>query len=1227
MQQDDLRNDAFLKQVPEIDGYKVLEPCVLYAKIGQGGMGAVYRGKHLNLDLDVGVKCLLPSLTGGDEQLVLRFEREARLAARISHPNLVRVFDFDNRHGVHYLVMEFVRGETARERVVRKGALSLGESVTIVLEAARGLAAAHAQKIVHRDIKPDNILISREGKVKLADLGLGRMRHDDPDMTSGDGLTMTHVTMGTPRYMPPEQWESLSKVGPEGDVWALGATLYFLLVGRDAYAGETRNQIMCKVCLEEFPDIRERIADLPDDFVNLFKKTTARDPSRRFKDASAFAEVLGRFAGRHGLSGSLADAESGTSTASQGVVSPPPPELLAKVRVTLDSQKTIRLKGETEAGVGEGSTMAEDSAATGGKATRRSRKKIAAEKADSSGRRVALWIGAVAAALIVAGLLWMIAGRGDEKGSELVRSDGPVEENPLEEPPADVTDLPNRFVLVEPSETPESPPDLPENSVPGNPLDRPPSPVDEPAASGGEPETKVSPTPTEQLLATRLSAGKRALQRSETLDTAIEEFGKVLEMDSQHAGAKSSLALALLRKAEGEVEAGQLAEAMRLVGRARELDDSRADGRIVERVQKQLDRAVVDSLELIEPEPGKLVRGSRVLVRAALDVPATVRKVLVAMRPAEFAAGRLDAVLERLGEGEHVLPVEVRFDLGLVSRGELRLAVDSSAPVFASVSVGDDSWVQPSFRLSGVVSDVSSVQLSIDEAEVAVDEEGRFETELSLDRAGEHRLRLVATDAAGWSTEKTIPVRVDKLEPELRVLSKRDPDTAVEGPIWTSADRYELQLDVEDDGEVQEVRVGDTVAQQDESGHWVASVPLPTEGLFTIPVRALDGVGRQVQKDIQVGRDTLKPKLQLSKPTENDVRQVLKPGELHVSGTLEDDSTCRIEVNGVKITVTGGKWEVRVPVTSETHELKVVAVDAAENRSDPIVQSIRVEQGKDVASKPAMEKGRRDVEAGKSEPETDAPEFVGFQYRRTNKQGYHEYIHDRSRLVMVLIPGGEFQMGSKRHRNELPVHSVSLDSFLISKYEVTQASYKAGGGTIAVNAAYYNHPVANVTWVQADEWCRRQGLRLPTEAEWEFACRGGVDTAYAFGETLSTSQANYDGRYPNPGEPAGKYRAQAVVVTSFRPNGFGLYCMHGNVMEWCADVFEERFYHKPEASGKSPVNTQDGIQLRAVRGGSYYHHASGCTSTSRLTGVPMTQWNPGIGFRPVFRPRPADGKR
>jgi serine/threonine protein kinase len=326
-------DDGNLARAIEVEGYKVLPPCVIYGKIGQGGMGAVYRGRHLNLDIDVAVKCLKPELVGGDDQFVVRFRREARAAAQINHQNVIRVFDVAEDQGLHYLIMELVQGESARERVTRKGKLAVGEALEIVYGAALGLAEAHRKGFVHRDIKPDNIMVSSSGQVKVADLGLAKpsIRDEQASLLSG-----TNLVMGTPQYMPPEQWENTTNVTPAADVWALGATLYYLLVGGEAIQKDSLPRIMQRIMLQPFPDPRVARPDVPDDVAAVVAKATRTAVAERYPDAQALAEAIEHLATRRE---SLRDKGAGpTSQVSNQVLSPPPAKTLAKIKFWLDKQ-------------------------------------------------------------------------------------------------------------------------------------------------------------------------------------------------------------------------------------------------------------------------------------------------------------------------------------------------------------------------------------------------------------------------------------------------------------------------------------------------------------------------------------------------------------------------------------------------------------------------------------------------------------------------------------------------------------------------------------------------------------------------------------------------------------------------------------------------------------------------------------------------------------------------
>ena len=405
----DFAQDTVLATVPEMDGYKVLGPSVIYDRIGQGGMGTVYRGKHLNLDIDVAVKCLKRRLAIDDDEFIVRFQREAKLSASITDAHLIRVFDVGHDCGLHYLIMEFVEGETIRERVLRKGPLGLSEALAIIIRSARGIAAAHRAGVVHRDIKPDNILISAQGDVKVTDLGLAKAAE------SMDSLaTATHIVMGTPQYMPPEQFEDTSKVGPAGDVYALAASLYFLLTGKDAIAAGSLTEVMRRVCFVDFPDIRAHARDLPDDLVEIIEESTRKDPALRPTTAREFGARLMAILKRQPDKPRLADPRTGLQGEEGTVVSPPPQRALSRISVAV---KQGRLSSRQSAPAVDKETPAKDLPAAS-VATRRRIPRMS---------RRSLVIGAVLMVLVGGAVAGLLLNRGENPPSE--DSDFPRDRN------------------------------------------------------------------------------------------------------------------------------------------------------------------------------------------------------------------------------------------------------------------------------------------------------------------------------------------------------------------------------------------------------------------------------------------------------------------------------------------------------------------------------------------------------------------------------------------------------------------------------------------------------------------------------------------------------------------------------------------------------------------------------------------------------------------------------
>jgi serine/threonine-protein kinase len=256
----------------------------LVKRLGEGGMGAVFKARQLSMDRDVALK-VLPKHLAKDKGFVERFYREARASAKLDHPNIVRGIAVGEAQGFHYFAMEFIDGESC-EKLLEQGRVAVADAVRIAIEVARALDHAHAKGLVHRDIKPDNIMITRAGVVKLADLGLAKAIEED------QALTQTGSGFGTPYYMPPEQARSAKHVDNRSDIYALGATLYHLLTGQIPYPGETALEIL--TAKEEKPHAPARRAnpEVPEMLDLIIDKMMARDPKARFQNAAELIASL-----------------------------------------------------------------------------------------------------------------------------------------------------------------------------------------------------------------------------------------------------------------------------------------------------------------------------------------------------------------------------------------------------------------------------------------------------------------------------------------------------------------------------------------------------------------------------------------------------------------------------------------------------------------------------------------------------------------------------------------------------------------------------------------------------------------------------------------------------------------------------------------------------------------------------------------------------------------------
>ncbi|HKB01114.1 MAG TPA: serine/threonine-protein kinase [Gemmataceae bacterium] len=265
-----------------------LNQYVLLDKLGEGGMGEVFRARHTRLDRDVALKVMRRERLANPEA-VKRFRREIKAAARLAHENVVLAYDADQAGDVHFFAMEFVDGITLDDLVEEKGPLPVGEACEYVRQIAMGLQHAHEAGLIHRDVKPSNMLLSKDGIVKISDLGLVLL-DDTETAESVSKITKEGLTVGTPDFVAPEQARNPRGADIRADIYALGGTLYYLLTGEFPYPGGTPTEKMFRQAREPFPEVKR--SDVPPAVRAVLAKMTAKRPEQRYQIPAEVAQEL-----------------------------------------------------------------------------------------------------------------------------------------------------------------------------------------------------------------------------------------------------------------------------------------------------------------------------------------------------------------------------------------------------------------------------------------------------------------------------------------------------------------------------------------------------------------------------------------------------------------------------------------------------------------------------------------------------------------------------------------------------------------------------------------------------------------------------------------------------------------------------------------------------------------------------------------------------------------------
>lgn len=310
------------------DRYEIID------KVGSGGMSDVYKAKDHKLNRFVAIK-VLKSEFSEDKNFVSKFKIEAQSAAGLSHPNIVNVYDVGEDENLHYIVMELIEGITLKKYIEKKGKLAVREAVSIAIQVAQGIEAAHNNHIIHRDIKPQNIIISREGKVKVTDFGIAR---------AASANTINSNAMGSVHYISPEQARG-GYIDEKSDIYSLGISLFEMLTGKVPFEGDSTVQIALAHIQEKMPDPRTYVEDLPISVVRIIEKCTQKKADRRYLKVSSL----------------IADLKQSLITPDEDfVVIEPPVNNGSTIMITGDEISVIRKEAEATSAMANNTNAADE---------------------------------------------------------------------------------------------------------------------------------------------------------------------------------------------------------------------------------------------------------------------------------------------------------------------------------------------------------------------------------------------------------------------------------------------------------------------------------------------------------------------------------------------------------------------------------------------------------------------------------------------------------------------------------------------------------------------------------------------------------------------------------------------------------------------------------------------------------------------------------------------------
>lgn len=1134
----------------------VLGPYQILDKLGEGGMGAVYKAKHVKLDKIVALKVLAAQVTRVPDA-VQRFEREMRAVGKLEHPHIVRAMDAGEIDGIHYLAMEYVDGVDLQKLVKDRGVLTITNACKAIRQSAQALAAAHGAGLVHRDIKPSNLLVGKNGQIKVLDLGLALLAEDT---AAAEGLTTAGQTFGTPDYMAPEQWEDAHSADPRTDLYALGCTLYYLLIGHAPYGTDQYRTAVGKMkghVTQPIPELAAARTEVPAELAAIYRRLMAKDPADRFQKASELVEALAPFA------------------SSKAPAAPP-----RKSQEATSPLETTPLQG-------------------------------AADGPRRRSRRIPL-ASAGGAVLLLCGVIIITITNRDGTQTKITLREGTETR---------IDAAPGSQVKISQS----SEPAVLHGNAP---------PPDRVRLASSQPTTPyeilTSPdyewTPPENLGAgvNTPTAETYSVLSDDGLRLIFHSFGRANVGLSEATRARTDEPFGPAQTLGEEFRNRSVEAGIALSGDGLVLVfASKRPGGPGEPGNKNLWQATRPNLSTSFSKPVCL---------HALNSPSNDEQPWLSsdgltiwftserdgrLTGAKWASRRASPE----AEFEHPKPIEMPLLRG----------ADSYPSLYGTTQTSDDRVLifSPSYSLEGkAISNLLMTVRSTRDAQfgppVVLDpvvngaNTNRFPT-LSADGT----VLVFQSDRPGGigGTDLWISRRVRKTKgstpPGETMNPARSPSIdLLHHPVVERFAQEAKGLRLENGALVFTSSEADGLAQV-----WVDTLktrrgrvravlqaldPLP-QGVVSVGWDYAAGTPRRIDAVIHAPQGKPAAAVWEFGPNFDVTPLVDEPIAVDLSRPIVIEH--EFGEGLIRATIAGRTITTKLSAASDRLAFPYLGVKGTWKLTEWRMEDLDGAEPSAVAGAPSAAIAPFDVAQAKAHQEAWA-KHLGLPVEREIT------LPGGEQLVMALIPPGDYVREEWRGGPQYPVRLTQ--PFYLGKYEVTQAQWQAVMGD---NPSHFQggptDPLENVSWDDIQPFLTKLNqagagggwqFELPTEAQWEHACRAGTTTMYWFGDDeadlpqCAWFHENSNGK-PHP-------------VGQLKPNPFGLYDVHGNVREWCLDWAGDGYY--AEAPQVDPPGASEG-STRLQRGGSFGDNAANSLVTFRPADAPASRYFAN-GFRLALKP-------